>query len=46
METLITSFIGLDVHKDSIAIGLAAAGREAYFPHISGMISREFSGVD
>jgi len=32
METLITSFIGLDVHKDSIAIGLAAAGREAYFP--------------
>jgi len=28
MDKIITSFVGLDVHKDSIAVGIAAAGRE------------------
>jgi transposase len=28
MDKIITSFVGLDVHKDSIAVGVAPAGRE------------------
>ena len=29
MKEPITSFVGLDVHKDSIAVGVAEAGRQA-----------------
>jgi hypothetical protein len=29
MDKTITSFVGLDVHKDSIAMGIAPIGREA-----------------
>ena len=29
MKETITSFVGLDVHKDSIAIAVAEAGRQA-----------------
>jgi transposase len=28
MDKIITSFVGLDVHKDSIAVGVAPVGRE------------------
>jgi transposase len=29
MKETITSFVGLDVHKDSIAVAVAEAGRQA-----------------
>ena len=29
MEQVITSFVGLDVHKDSVAVAVAEPGREA-----------------
>jgi transposase len=41
MEKLITSFVGLDVHKDSIAIGVAPAGREA--PHFVGTVAPQWA---
>jgi hypothetical protein len=43
MEKLITSFVGLDVHKDSIAIGVAPAGREA--PHFVGTVAPQWSAL-
>jgi transposase len=36
MDEIITSFVGLDVHKDSIAIGVAPIGREP--PHFVGTV--------
>jgi hypothetical protein len=42
MEKFITSFVGLDVHKDSIAIGVATAGREA--PHFVGTVAPQWAG--
>jgi len=37
MKETITSYVGLDIHKDSIAIAIAAAGRTA--PHFVGTIN-------
>jgi len=41
MSNFITSFVGLDVHQDSIAVGVAPAGREE--PRTHGI--RGFRGV-
>ncbi len=43
MKNLITSFVGLDVHKDSIAVGVARAGREA--PHFVGTVAPQWSAL-
>lgn len=43
MPETITSFIGLDVHKDSIAIAVAAAGREA--PRFVGTVGPQLSSL-
>lgn len=43
MQEAITSYVGLDVHKDSIAIAVAQAGREA--PRFVGTVGPEFSGL-
>jgi transposase len=43
MPEAITSYVGLDVHKDSIAIAVAQAGREA--PRFVGTVGPEFSGL-
>jgi len=43
MVKLITSFVGLDVHKDSIAIGVAPAGREA--PHFVGTVAPQWAAL-
>lgn len=37
MKETITSYVGLDIHKDSVAIAIAAAGRSA--PHFVGTIN-------
>jgi len=43
MKNLITSFVGLDVHKDSIAVGVAPAGRDA--PHFVGTVAPQWSAL-
>jgi transposase len=43
MDKIITSFVGLDVHKDSIAIALAPSGREA--PRFVGTVVPQWSGL-
>ena len=41
MSKTITSYVGLDVHKDSIAIAVAAPGREA--PRFIGTVGSELT---
>lgn len=41
MSKAITSYVGLDVHKDSIAIAVAAAGREA--PRFVGTVTSDLT---
>jgi len=43
MKETITSFVGLDVHKDSIAIAVAQAGRQA--PRFVGTVTPELASV-
>ena len=43
MEEPITSFVGLDIHKDSVAIALAKAGREA--PRFLGTTPATLAGL-
>jgi transposase len=43
MKETITSFVGLDVHKDSIAIAVAQAGRQA--PRFIGTVAPELSSL-
>jgi len=43
MKETITSFIGLDVHKDSIAIAVAQAGRQA--PRFVGTVAPELASL-
>ena len=43
MNEAITSFVGLDVHKDSVAIAVAEAGRAA--PHFVGTVSAQMSAL-
>jgi hypothetical protein len=41
MKEAITSYVGLDIHKDSIAIAVAAAGRSA--PRFDGTTSPQLA---
>lgn len=43
MKKPITSFVGLDVHMDSIAVALAPTGREA--PHFVGTVAPQWAAV-
>lgn len=43
MSKPITSFIGLDVHKDSIAVAVAPAGREE--PHFIGTVAPQYASL-
>jgi transposase len=43
MDKIITSFVGLDVHKDSIAVGIAPAGREP--PRFVGMVAPQWAAL-
>lgn len=44
MNKAITSYVGLDVHKDSIAIAVAAAGREA--PRFIGTVTSDLTQLN
>jgi transposase len=43
VNKIITSFVGLDVHKDSIAMGVAPIGREP--PRFVGTVGPQWSGL-
>ena len=43
MSEGITSFVGLDVHQDSIAVGLAPEGREE--PRFIGTVAPHFAAL-
>ena len=43
MSKTITSFVGLDAHADSIAIGLAPGGRRE--PHFVGTVSAQWGSL-
>src|SRR5688572_29672166 len=43
MNEIITSFIGLDIHKDSIAVALAQSGRQA--PRFIGTVAPELASL-
>ncbi len=43
MDKIITSFVGLDVHKDSIAMGVAPTGREP--PRFVGTVAPQWSAL-
>lgn len=43
MDKFITAFVGLDVHKDSIAMAVAPSGREP--PHFVGTVAPQWTGL-
>jgi transposase len=43
MSKIITSFVGLDVHMDSIAVGVAPAGRQE--PHFVGTLAPQWAAL-
>ena len=43
MNKAITSFVGLDVHQDSTAMGVASAGGEA--PHFMGTVASQWGSL-
>jgi transposase len=43
MSKIITSFVGLDVHMDSIAVGVAPTGRQE--PHFVGTVAPQWAAL-